>query len=1393
MNKKNLLIALAILSLCLLGGFTLWKKYASRTEVALVNFPAYQASGIILSNQDKEIHYTKLRSEDIEHFDDYDYLLVFGMGLHWTKQEQSQVKELMTEGLPLQVIYATTPENELCSIDSLKAQSVLQYFSSGNKKNYQSLARYIRQHIDEKKLFIQEADSLAPSPYDVYYHIDEEIAIDNKEDFDKYLKAKDYYYENAPRVLISGGLNNPFSGNKENLDSLIASLSKAGMNVYPIASMMKKMNFVEEVKPDLVLYMPHGRFVMGGGDVFVDYLKEHNIPAISLLTILAEKEKWEADPMGLVGGFMSQSVVMPELDGAIYPYVFAAEEVNEEGNHLVKAIPNRLARLTELCKRLLSLKTKANAEKKLTLYYYKASGREGISAGGLEAIPSLYNFLHYLKGIGYQLEGLPNSLESFRDLVMAQNKAFDYSRSNIPKDEVEQACTLISKDVVNRLITENISPYLRKELTEHYGEACGSVMNYIGANGEEGLVLPRLVFGNIALVIQPSPAISGENSFAVSHGKVKAPLPYPYIMAYLWAKDIFKTDAIMHFGTHGTIEFTPSKQLALSDRDWSDQLIAPLPHYYYYQTANVGEGLIAKRRTYASLNTYITPPFDGTNTQSLFTDLHKRIDEYYKSEGEERRRASLLVKAQAIKMGLSRDLELDSVSNKPYTEEEIERIDNFAEEVAGEQINTKLYTMGQAYTQEECYRTVQAITAEALANARFKLDVYKHKVQKDFSKNKRRFKQVYLTPAKTLINKVLRGQAISPQILASYCSISPAELKAIKEFEAKGEEKASAHRSKMMEMMMKKSKEGKKPSADMMMKMMKAHQRMAQKKKNASKPKYAKEYINLLTNIEQIIKSVPSYQKAIMESPEKELKAIANALSGGYTAPTSGGDPIANPLVLPTGRNMYGINAEATPSRRAWEKAVLLVNEMLADYEKKHKAYPKKVSYTFWSSAFVESEGTTLAQAMYLLGVEPIRNMFGRVVDLRLIPEEELGRPRIDILVQTSGQFRDLAASRLFLLQRAIKMASEAPKEKHANFVADGSVNLEKQLVLAGLSPRKARELAHKRIFGGIGGMYGTGIQGMVTSGDKWENNKEIADVYIHNMGASYGSREDWEQYAENLFRSALNDTDIVIQPRQSNTWGALSLDHVYEFMGGLNLSVRSVTGKDPEAYFADYRKRSHFRIQGLKEAVGVESRATLLNKHYVEEVLKGDASSLGQITEFVTNSYGWETMKPTLLEDSYWNEVYKVYIKDSFQLGVQQRFAEVYPSAMTEITAVMLETSRKGLWQASAEQLRTLADLHSDLAHKFGLEGTDFARNNKKLQDYIEQKVSKDLLRQYQTSIKKQEEIQVKSGVVMTKEDVSNENKAQEHKPFAQKIIFFALGGLLLIIIFLVWRKRKQ
>ena len=429
---------------------------------------------------------------------------------------------------------------------------------------------------------------------------------------------------------------------------------------------------------------------------------------------------------------------------------------------------------------------------------------------------------------------------------------------------------------------------------------------------------------------------------------------------------------------------------------------------------------------------------------------------------------------------------------------------------------------------------------------------------------------------------------------------------------------------------------------------------------------YSKEEIELalaIAEVERTIKNVGNYKNALLKSPEEELSSLMNALKGGYTAPTPGGDPIANPNALPTGRNMYAINAEATPTESAWEKGIALAKQTIDTYKQRHNdSIPRKVSYTLWSSEFIETGGATIAQVLYMLGVEPVRDAFGRVSDLKLIPSAELGRPRIDVVVQTSGQLRDIAASRLFLINRAVEMAAAAKDDKFENQVAASVVEAERVLTEKGVSPKDAREMASFRVFGGANGMYGTGIQGMVESGDRWESESEIADTYLNNMGAFYGDEKHWEVFQKFAFEAALNSTDVVVQPRQSNTWGALSLDHVYEFMGGMNLAVRNITGKDPDAYLSDYRNRNNMKMQELKEAVGVESRTTILNPTYIKEKMKGGASAASEVAQTVTNTYGWNVMKPAAIDKELWDNIYDVYVKDEYKLNVKDFFENRIP-----------------------------------------------------------------------------------------------------------------------------------
>ncbi|MDY5534827.1 MAG: cobaltochelatase subunit CobN, partial [Butyricimonas virosa] len=867
--------------------------------------------------------------------------------------------------------------------------------------------------------------------------------------------------------------------------------------------------------------------------------------------------------------------------------------------------------------------------------------------------------------------------------------------------------------------------------------------------------------------------------------------------------------------------------------DWPDRLVGSVPHLYIYSIGNVGEGMIAKRRGYGVLQSYLTPPFMESNVRGIYRNLTERIKIYnqkaYPEKGtadpKEVEKAALSVKELAVSLGMHRELGLDSVLNVPYTEEEILKIENFADELAAEKVTGQLYTMGVPYEAALIESSVYSMATDPIAYGLFGLDRLRGKADADVLKRKTIFTERYLDPAKRLVGRLLNGQEkVDDGFICQVAGITKEELAQAREIDQNRNAPKGmmammmAAAAKQPEVMPVKKEEGEHPMSGMMKNMMKQKGpdaktgRMQANRGTGGNPdmsammkammgkkakEYSKEEVNkalAIMEVERTLKNVNNYKRALQESPDGELQSLMNALNGGYTAPSPGGDPIVNPNTLPTGRNLFAINAEETPTESAWEKGVQLAKSTIEMYQKRHNGeFPKKISYTLWSGEFIETGGATIAQVLYMLGVEPVRDAFGRVSDLKLIPSADLGRPRIDVVVQTSGQLRDIAASRLFLVNRAVEMAAAAKNDQYENQVAAGVLEAEKTLIDKGISPKDAREISTFRVFGGANGGYGTGIQGMVDAGDRWKDESEIASTYLNNMGAYYGSEKNWEKFQQFAFEAALTRTDVVVQPRQSNTWGALSLDHVYEFMGGLNLTVRNVTGKDPDAYLSDYRNRNNNKMQEVKEAIGVESRTTIFNPSYIKEKMKGEATSAAGFAEIVRNTYGWNVMKPSVIDNEMWGEIYNVYVKDKFNLGVQDFFEKQSPAALQEITAVMMETARKGMWKATDQQLADLSNLHTDLIQKYKPACSGFVCDNAKLRDFIASKATPEAAKQYQNSIKNVREVAAdqSKGVVMKKDEITSETQKHTNKVNTVWIVVgvvVILGGLAVLM-----RKRRR
>ena len=1449
-KKKH--IFLALLAVIVLGGLAkAYSAWVGTTRIAFLNYQAIALGQISHANDNAMIKLSEITTDDFDHLDDYDMIIVNGMGLRIDENQRKQLEEASYK-VPTLTHAATNPANNIVSVDNFDADYLMQYIENGGKKNYHSMLAYIRKFIDGKKFMAPEPERVNERPDYLLTHFDpkdekgDELGFNSIREYNAFLAKNGLYKEGAPTIMLTG-----FMGAAPDMEK---AFEKKGFMVYRINKLQSFIagHHADSIQANAVVNMAHGRL----GDYFVEFLKQKNIPLFSPLNINRLTTEWESDKQGMNGGFMSQSIVTPEIDGAIRPYVVFGQRINKEGLQEVYGIPDRMESFVESVQGYVNLKNKKNSSKRIAIFYFKGPSQNALTASGMEVVPSLYNLLVRLKNEGYNVGKLPANPQELAKMIQAQGAVFGtYAEGAYTKFLQSGHPALVTAHQFAEWTQKALSKKMIKEMNQLYGSFPGKYM----ATDDGKLAVARLQFGNVALLPQMMAGVGGD-SFKIVHGTDQAP-PYTYVASYLWARYGFSADALIHFGTHGSLEYTPRKQVALGSNDWSDRLIGVVPHFYIYTIGNVGEAMIAKRRTYAQTQSYLTPPFKESELRQTYKQLSDAIQSYEKKATAEQ---SLKVKALTVKMGIARELGLDAKQmNKPYSADEIARVENYAEELANEKITGKLYTLGVPYDNDDVRTSVYAMATDPIAYGMLAVDKLKGRAQEGVEKHKQLFARLYLSKARNTVTQLLGSASVSDEYICRYVGITPAELQMARKVEAmqaapdpiqmmmqmadqmggakEAKPKKVDHRTVSELRAAKVSRKKKVPQMsreafekmeqtghfpDKMMEAIKKGQKWYQEDLKRAKmakagkgkssqtgrsskdkgmmmskaPKYTRQQIRLaqaITTVEHALQNVGKYSEALRQSPLNEMSSLMNALNGGFTAPSPGGDLIVNPNTLPTGRNLFSINVENTPSEDAWEKAKELCDNTIKMYCERHKGeYPRKVSYTLWSSEFIETEGATIAQILYMLGVEPVRDAFGRVTDLRLIPSKQLGRPRIDVVVQTSGQLRDLAASRLFLINKAIEMAANAKGDKYDNLVKAGVTESERVLVEKGMSPKEAREVSMYRVFGGVNGNYGTGIQEMVTAGDRWDKESQIAEVYMNNMGAFYGDEKNWETVRKAAFEAALTRTDVVVQPRQSNTWGALSLDHVYEFMGGMNLAVRNVTGKDPDAYLADYRNHSNMRMQEVKEAIGIEGRTTIFNPAYIKEKMKGGASSASTFAEIVTNTYGWNVMKPKAIDKEMWDEIYNVYVKDKYHLGTKEFFDKQNPAALMEMTAVMMESARKGMWKATPQQLRDIAKLHTETVNKYKPSCSGFVCDNAKLRNYIASKTDAASAKEYQQNIEQIRDAEAAKnssvkGMVMKKETLNED--AQKTTTVVSGIVVGVIVIVAFVLLAVLIRRRRK
>ncbi len=468
-------------------------------------------------------------------------------------------------------------------------------------------------------------------------------------------------------------------------------------------------------------------------------------------------------------------------------------------------------------------------------------------------------------------------------------------------------------------------------------------------------------------------------------------------------------------------------------------------------------------------------------------------------------------------------------------------------------------------------------------------------------------------------------------------------------------------------------------------------------------------------------------------SPQAEMNALLNGLSGGYIMPGQGNDPIRSPASLPTGRNFYALDSSLIPSRTAWQ----LGKEMALSARKNNHQNPdKREALILWASDVVRDEGVMIAFGLDMLGLEPVWNSRGLVKGLKHQNlSADASRVRRDMVFTTSGLFRDLYGQQMLLLDNATLMALDASSDtikkdfpalslalSHAlvalgkeaiggseslktNQVAAHWVIQARELLANGYDAKGAGVTASLRVFGDAPGSYGAGINRLVERSGAWEKRAELAKVYTRRLGHSY-SHGAFGKPAQGAFKRLLSDVENTYFGRSSNLYGLLDNNDAFDYLGGLSLAVESLTGKAPNNFVIDHADPNNIKTKQLGQALKQELRGRFLNPEWLKGQMKhGYAGARTMGSEFLEYLWGWQVTNPTLVGDWAWEEVKAVYMEDRYNLQLDEFLEKGHNAHVkSNMLAIMLVAVNKEFWSADQKNIEDLASQFAKLIKSNGL-----------------------------------------------------------------------------------------
>jgi magnesium chelatase subunit H len=634
----------------------------------------------------------------------------------------------------------------------------------------------------------------------------------------------------------------------------------------------------------------------------------------------------------------------------------------------------------------------------------------------------------------------------------------------------------------------------------------------------------------------------------------------------------------------------PGKQSGMSGTCWPDRLIDDLPNLYLYASNNPSEGAIAKRRSGATLISYLTPPITQAGLYKGLNELKSSIERWRTLEQSNSERVALaaVIQGQAVVLDLvSAEPAWDVATMGAQLDTEVMRL---SEELLELEYTLVPYGLHVAGRVPSAAQQVDMLQAMAEANHGMQLE-------------------------RAAVEALVEGH--SPELALSAASLP----------------------------------------------------------RNHS----SLEVLRALVE--------PQAHLAV----DTEVSAILRALDAKYIRPAPGGDILRTPAVLPTGRNIHGFDPFRIPSAMAVRdgkvQAQLLIDRHCAD----GNPLPESIAMVLWGSDNLKNEGAPIAQALALMGAMPRFDTYGRIAGASLISLEELGRPRIDVIMTLSGIFRDLMPLQIKLLAEAAFLAASADEPLEMNWIRKHALSYQQEHGCT-------LETASLRVYGNAEGAYGSNVNNLIES-SRWQDESELAETYKRRKGFAYGRTGRAVQQTA-LMQTALADVELTYQNLDSLELGVTTVDNYFDTLGGITQAVKVAKGgKTPPVYIGDQTK-GNAAVRSLKEQVSIETRTRMLNPKWYEGMLEHGYEGVRQIEAHVTNTMGWSA---TTGQVQPW--VYK-QLSETFMLdpAMRDRLAKLNPTASARVANRLIEASERNYWQPDAETLQALRQASEELEDR--LEG---------------------------------------------------------------------------------------